>query len=488
MKNRILLTYFALLLMGIHSHAQSDAPLPCGTSMGISPWLRHFQQTIEGRPRNFSIKSLPLQVHVVGTDEGAGYMPINTVLRSFCTLNNDFAQADIQFYQAGPIHYINNSEYYEHDFWGGIQMMNEHNVPGAINCYIVEDAAGNCGYYVPGDDGVVLAKGCTQPNDHTWAHEVGHFLSLPHPFFGWEWADSHNYNNPAPADWDGWPVEKVDGSNCQEAGDGFCDTAPDYLNYRWNCTIDNVSSVLQTDPDGQTFVSDGTLFMSYSNPFCKSRFSADQIAAMHANVEEERPDLMDNILIPSTIDIEPITDITVISPEPDVPITTAQVLLEWEPLENATHYVVQVNPFSLFSIVFNEFVVDEPRLLFDNLQPNRTFYWRIFPFNSHNSCVGFSVASTFQTGFITDVDDFSDEDATIKIFPNPADGINGCTYSWPHLTTATLRLTDVSGKEVGYYPEVNTPFHVPTTALADGMYFLQIEQGNKKWIRKLVIH
>ena len=60
----------------------------------------------------------------------------------------------------------------------------------------------------------------------------------------------------------------------------FCDTSPDYLNFRWSCNEDSESYQLQTDPDGVNFRSDGTLIMSYSNDECANRFSEEQISAM----------------------------------------------------------------------------------------------------------------------------------------------------------------------------------------------------------------
>ena len=75
-------------------------------------------------------------------------------------------------------------------------------------------------------------------------------------------------------------VERVDGVNCDIAGDGFCDTPADYLNYRWNCNNQGLSNVTQTDPLGEKLKSDGSLIMSYSSDVCSYRFSEEQIAAM----------------------------------------------------------------------------------------------------------------------------------------------------------------------------------------------------------------
>ena len=340
---------FCLIILSLPLLAQNDSDRPyCGTDMGVSPWLRDFQSRIDQTPRNDDMLFLPVQVHVVGTDEGTGYLSRRGVLDASCTLNEDFLQANMQFFLANPINYINSTLYYDHDFDAGYDMMAENNFPNAINCYIVESPAGNCGYFFPGVDGIALAKGCTQPGDHTWAHEVGHFLSLPHPFVGWEGTESDfDYTAPAPTSIGGRAVERVDGSNCTFAADGFCDTPPDYLSFRWSCNTDSVSSVQQTDPTGATFVSDGRLFMSYSNDACTTRFSDDQIAAMRANVEEVRPELLTTPPVPEDITLDSPEELEVLSPEEGELIGTSNVTLEWEPIANATHYIVQIKPFNI---------------------------------------------------------------------------------------------------------------------------------------------
>lgn len=488
---------FSLLFIGLlawnATWAQAQAPAPCGTPEGISPWLRNFQQRVASAPRSTDVLYVPMQIHVVGTDEGAGYMARDIVLRSFCNLNRNYEQANIQFYLAGDINYIDNSRYYQHEYDGGYELIERNNVPNVANCYIVEGAAGNCGYFFPGVDGVVLAKSCTQPQDKTWAHEMGHFLSLPHPFYGWEWADdNHDYNTPAPNDWDGQPVERVNGANCQAAGDGFCDTPPDYLNYRWSCTNDGVSSVVQTDPNGETFVSDGSLYMSYSNDACANRFSPDQIAAMRANLFEERPNLIVNSPDPSQVTIDENTTLQVVSPAPETVFTEGPVRLQWEPVPNATHYIVQVNPFSIFSIVFNEFVVETPYIDFDNLLPNRTFYWRVRPYSDFATCTSYIGVSSFKTGALVTATQTLYADESVRVYPNPVTAAGGATIdiSSPTATYVHWLLKDVHGRTLQQQQAplaLQGLMTVPTQGLPAGLYFLHIALDDRQVIRKLTV-
>lgn len=501
MKQTILHTSFSLffLLFGGTILAQDLAP--CGTDLGISSWLRDFQSRIHSTPRTEGIIYAPLQIHILGTDNGSGYFSYNSAMRAFCELNDDFVPSEIQFYLAGPVNYIDNTEYYDHEsFSTGRDMMLENNVPNAINCYIVESPAGNCGYYSPGPDAIALSKSCVQPGDNTWAHEVGHYLSLPHPFYGWEYRDEnipHDFDDPAPEYWTaGWGtdyfVEKMDGSNCEFAADGFCDTAPDYLDYRWTCNIDGVSAVTQHDPNGVPFTSSGDLFMSYSNDFCATRFSDDQTAAMRANMEEQRPNLISAPPLDNSIVIPEQETTTVLSPDSEVIVETASVLLEWEAVPNATHYLVQVNPFSIFSIVFNQYIIDEPRLIFENLQANKTFYWRIKPLNNYYTCSDFMEPNTFETGLISSTSDLLPGEQ-LRIYPNPASKSNSTQLEVVSNTSenANWQVLNTTGQvlKAGQFETISSlqRIDLPTKNLSPGLYIIQVQLGDRQAIRKLII-
>jgi hypothetical protein len=483
---------FALLIglfLPLNNHAQTQAP--CGTNLGVSPWLRDFQTRINSSSRTDEVLYLPLQVHVVGTDQGTGYMSKKAVFQAFCTLNEDFVQANIQFFLANEINYIDNSDYYEHEFDGGYDMMAQNNFSNVINCYIVEDPAGNCGYFFPGVDGIALSKGCTGPNDHTWAHEVGHFLSLPHPFYGWE-GQNHNYSLPAPAQWDGWEVEKMDGSNCTTSGDGFCDTTPDYLNYRWNCNGNNTSSTVQTDPNGETFVSNGSLFMSYSNSFCKSTFSDDQIAAMRANVEEVRSNLLTVPPAPEDIEIAVQEEINVITPAPGALAEGNPITLTWEPVPGATHYIVQVNPFNFFSIIFEEQVVEGTSIQVSDLQANRTHYWRFKPYNAYNTCSDFTSSASFETGITTATQELLPGES-LQLFPNPS-STGQVTISLKTTTSgqANWQLIDSRGsmqQQGSFVTLAGTQDQVlDLTGLPAGLYFVHLQLDDRQSVRKLMVY
>ena len=218
--------FFALLSLLSFSTLRAQEITPCATPAEKSEWLIRYQRNKPSFPRTFDTIYVPMTIHLLGDDSGAGYFPLRKVLDDVCALNEDFAPSGIRFYIEGDIRYINNSDYYVHEEFGpGFDMMEEHNVENTINCYFVENPAGACGYSIYGL-GVALGHNCMAATDNTWTHEMGHAFSLPHTFYGWE-GINHSFAQPAPEEVDGVQVEFVSGANCEDAADGFCDTPAD---------------------------------------------------------------------------------------------------------------------------------------------------------------------------------------------------------------------------------------------------------------------
>ncbi len=412
----LLIAFFAITFFTFLNAQDGPVLQPCGTQDGKVSWLVDYQKNTQSYPRSADLLFVPIKVHIVGTSGGFGYFGVDRLLDAFCTLNNDFAASDIQFFISGDLNYINNSNFYDHTFSQGVQMMNQNNVANVINCYIVESPAGNCGYSIY-SNGIALSKSCMGANAHTWAHEVGHYLSLPHPFYGWEGTNSnYDYLLQAPNWVGGVPVEKTDGSNCQSAADGFCDTPPDYLAYIWQCNADSLSNQLQTDPDSITFRSDGTLIMSYSRDNCSSRFSDGQIAAMRANINFARPYLLDQM-----DPLDPVGEAVLdpISPfEGETVDFFENVFFEWEPVANATSYCLEISPLPSFALVLFRYHVEGNSFLSTDLKAGKNYYWRIRPYNAQYTCENISGISPFSTGLLSAVQTI-DEINNLSLHPNP---------------------------------------------------------------------
>jgi hypothetical protein len=487
MKKQLLTLLF--FLAGYSATFAQTAPKPCATPAVKSEWLKRYQQNPAAFPKSNERMYVDMTIHIMGNDDGQGYYSIAKTLNAFCELNEDFEQADIQFILKDILYHDATAFYSHQEFEPGYEMMYTYNVPNTLNCYIVEDPAGACGYSIYGV-GIALKQTCINAGDNTWAHEAGHALSLPHPFYGWEGYD-HNYNLPAPSFVYDNEVERIDGTNCQNAGDGFCDTAPDYLNYRWGCNNNSYSTTSQKDPNGVSFYSDGSLFMSYALDGCSYRFSDDQIAAMRANLLDDNEDLMSE-----TQPGEPITaDIVLAAITPaqggSAPDPTA-VTLQWEPIPNATHYVVQLNPFSFFSVVVNQFIVEGTSLTVDNLLANRTYHWRVRPFNNIYTCAPFSNAQQFTTGSVTGASDLSVEQL-LSVYPNPIGKGQNLQLRASEMMQgpALITLSTVTGSKIwSSTPTLvkgDQEIEIDTEKLSAGAYVLRVIQDGNQWQTKLII-
>ncbi len=412
MHNRLIYT-FLMLLPGLSLFAQEpDAATlqPCGAPPGIDPWLRAWQEHPEQLAnRSTDTLYVGIQVHLVARNNATGRLAPERLLDAFCRLNEDFAATGIRFYFKNDWNLPNNTAWYSHStIPQGIDMMLTNNVPDALNTYFVSDPAGNCGYNLP-YAGVAIAHGCSYPDEHTWAHEIGHALSLPHTFIGWE-NTPYSFANPTPdivtydytyfhdtidttvpAPLDTALVERLDGSNCGIAADLFCDTRPDYLNYRWACDDQGESLVMLKDQNGATFKADGTLFMSYSADVCSNRFSDEQLAAMRGNLLTEKVAWLSPG--PPAADITDQT--TLLSPTGGIPTGNVNVELHWTAVPGATHYIVQVSRFSNYLVKEYNAVVTDTFFTAATLPAGFTYYWRVRPFNYWFACTEFTQNESF---------------------------------------------------------------------------------------------
>jgi hypothetical protein len=491
-------------LSGMKTALWAQSPLhPCGTPGGKSEWLNRYQQHPAAFAKNpDSLHFVALSVQLTADNNGIGYFPTNNVLDALCRLNADFLQANIQFYVPdAQFQYLPNAAWDNHaSVLEGAAMMFGNNIPNTLNTYIVTTAAGNCGYNLP-YAGIALAKSCSGATSHTWAHEVGHALGLPHPFLGWEGGVSHdnsvphNFNDPAPAQVtynytyfqdtlildtliiDTAVVELVDRSNCLIAGDGFCDTGADFLASRWTCNSNGLSAQAQTDPVGEVFRSDGTLIMSYANDACQTRFSEEQIQAMRAFLLERRTHWINQTFTPLPVSAVPAT---LLMPIMGQPSPVANTILSWSGVNNASHYLVQVSRLANFGVT-EEYITTDTMLPLPVLLNNRTYHWRVRAFNSHSFCTSWSPKETFLTATIASSREFVSSTHG-RIIPNPVRAGEQIRVSDAG-KDAQFSLFSSSGIPVirGWNPvagDLRIPEYLPP-----GVYYLQVidEHGAKTY-------
>ncbi len=492
---RILYATICLVLgaIGILQAQNDDHPL-CGTTEETSRWLEQYQRNPGAYPKSDGIIYVPTTIHNVGNESGGGFVSLAFIQEALCAVNKNFEPTGIQFYIKDTIRYVYRQEYYDHpDFATGRQMIEENFVPNTLNTYIVFNPAGAAGYAYLSSDILVLGSRWIGPGTGTWEHEIGHALSLPHTFRGWERFE-HFINQRAPRQVNGVLVEKADGSNCYQAGDGFCDTPPDYLNRRWNCNSDRLSAQ-QLDPDSVPFRSDGTLFMSYANDACMNRFSDEQIAAMRANLLTQKAAYFENQRLTPLID-EADTVFLQFPAQAQI-VSYEQVPLEWEPLEGATHYIIEVSRLSSFpsSSLTRRFVItsENNTLTVNGLENNRNYFWRVRAFNGLKPCdVRTSAIGTFRTSDLTNLTTIKSLEG-IRVYPTllHAGETLRIELDMPESTTMELRMLDVSGKllkaERLQVMKGTQTIRFQTVNVPKGIYLLSFVAGDRVYTSRIAI-
>lgn len=486
----------------------------CGTPDFRSPWLKEYQQrSNKSAVMNDEVIYVPISLHVVTNNDGTGAVQENMLMGSLCTLNEDFADANIHFYLADDIRYIADSDFYNHEtVLDGAYKMFDYNVENTINCYIVGYAAGNCGYNLP-YAGMAVAINCFKPTDHTWAHEMGHQLRLPHPFLGWEGGHGHNgppvgtaesnasFNEPAPEyvtyDYtyfqtelftdtliiDTAIVEKIDGSNCHEAADGFCDTAPDYLAFRWECNSNGESVWFQTDPDGTTFRSSGSNIMSYADDACSYEFTPEQILAMRTHIVEEKADYILNQEAPMAIAD---STITFQYPVDGISQPFDQIELSWEPVEGADHYWVQVHITQGLNFRVWEGIVSEPNAIavVDPVYAGREAYWSVAPFSNYEHCTRLQGKANF---YLSDVSNTNDEQLTeIQLVPSVTMAGSTVRILKDEILSGEYAIYNTNGKLVANNKLEQNQMAIPIDLL-NGLYFVQISTSEGNYSQKIIV-
>ncbi|MBK8722019.1 MAG: T9SS type A sorting domain-containing protein [Saprospiraceae bacterium] len=476
---------------------------PCGTPNYFSDWDLEYSAHPEKFTRGGdSILYIPLSLHNVGSDQGSGYLQNSRILESLCRINEDFKPANIQFFLAGNITYINNSAWNNHqEILTGADMMLKNNIKNSVNIYYNSTAAGNGGYNLP-YAGISMLKTFVNATAHTLTHELGHAFSVQHTFLGWEGKvyDNNFYKTPAPQkvtyDYtlfkdslitnktiiDTAFVELVDGSNCAIAADKTCDTKADYLAYRWPCNSDGTSMQLQKDPNGADFRSDGTLYMTYSNDACQNRFSNDQIARMRANILNKKKDMLYNQSPPIVISTNPI----LIFPIDSQIVQYDNVKLNWDATPNATSYLVHLSRFKAMDILEVDTIVTANSLNVKKLIKDRVYYWRVKPFNEKYFCTNYTTQLFRTVDFTNNIDI---EEIGLELYPNPISMGNDIQIINNNLKEDTnLKIYNTNGELINNQTidGNSTMIHIPEN-LSTGLYLLQFNQKNKVVVKKINI-
>ncbi|GAA5221977.1 T9SS type A sorting domain-containing protein [Membranihabitans marinus] len=479
-----------------------DPNSPCGTGDLSTYFAQMNFSSSDIQLRSSTTSYFPLNVVSVGNDQGQGHLDPVTIRSSLCALNQDFEFLDVQFYIKDEIKYLNRTSYYDHDKNSGFEMMRNNNDRNAFNVYIVDNPDSTCGYFNQTNPAIAIAKNCFEGGLHALTHEMGHYLGLPHTFFGWENLTYNQTRVPRTLSIRGSDTlytERVSGQYCDKASDGFCDTPPDYLGFRWSCDRDGYSLDTYVDPDGVEFKVDGRNFMSYSLNSCQETFSTEQSNKMLVNLLDSRNGLYSGLKYQFVADeLVSGENIVPIAPAQDAEVNYLNVRLQWEALAGSTEYYVEISRFP--GILFNE---DPNKITLvstnsfvdvgaNNLLLDTKYYWKVYPLNPFTLCPVSSTEQKFTTRTQTNTQQFSNGEK-VTIFPNVLSGQDrniNIQYMVQQAKTFHIDLIDLQGKVVlsqdsHILGDTTEPFQLPN--LTAGMYFFKFSNGQDYLIQKIII-
>ena len=249
----------------------SQNTMGCGTDILFDQkqWQASLLKKNKVNKSLLSDSTVPVKFHFISYSDSTETTDSTIAFNELSISGEYFKNAGIIFKHCGNIDYIYDDEFASFEKLKDELICNQRDFPNVINIYFLpelfKEENGSsiefCGYtYLNGTKNRVLINNSCLENSTTLAHELGHYFSLLH---------THEIM---------YGIEYVNGSNCDETGDFFCDTPADPgLNI--NNTLSNCVYIGQElDPLGQGYYPSTENIMSY-NPYktCRDEFSIEQL-------------------------------------------------------------------------------------------------------------------------------------------------------------------------------------------------------------------